>query len=290
MLSGTQHSFDPDLTLSGAFLLHVKSTTPSATTPSATTFDVFIYPFIFFIEYSLRIENTARDTHISILNELQRAVSVAVIPSSRQTGPSTYAWPVFFEVEQTHLRDLRHMFLVISLNDTDAFFVYAFKHRLYSYVQYRLSKGQPFDTKIDNNSLLLTSAVMAMDLKMLQLLFDSGANPNNSEHGYTWTPWHEALRAANNATNDAKNGALGGPKGADKCAEIVKIFLDHGADPSAMCGDRTAKAIIKNFQTWDPKWTKETLSTLEALEKPQKATKRYSHAFQGLFKRGDAKK
>jgi hypothetical protein len=160
------------------------------------------------------------------------------------------------------------MFVAISVGDTDPFFVYAFKYRLYSYVQYRLSNGQSFDTKIDNQNSLLASAAVAMDLKMLQLLFRSGASPNTPGKGYTWTAWQQVLYAANNVV-------LGAPEMAVKWAEIVKIFLDHGADPSAECMDRTAKAIIKTtFQTWDPKWTKETLSTLEALKMSQKAIKR----------------
>jgi hypothetical protein len=285
MLSGTQNSFDPDLTLSGAFLLCVKSTRPSA-----KSFDVFFYPFISCIKYSLRIEAKARDAHISILNELLRAASVALHPSSWQDdGLSTYAWPAHrcMETEQRSIdedslwwRDFRRSeemktFEEISVNNTDYFFVYAFTYPLYSYVQYKLSKGQSLNTKIGKNSLL-TLAVMQGDLKMLQLLFDSGANPNNSEQGYNWTPWHQVLSLA---------------IGSNKWAEIVKIFLDHGADPSAACEGKTAKAIIKErFQTWDPKWTKETLSTLEALKRSQKATKRHSHGFRALFKRGDAKK
>ena len=128
------------------------------------------------------------------------------------------------------------MFLSISINDTDGFFVYAFKYPLYSYVQHKLNNGQPFDTKIDKKALL-TTAVMAMDLKMLQLLFDSGASPNTLEKYYNRTPWHQVLYAVNTVD-------MGVAKGADKWAEIVKIFLDHGADPSAECKNKTAKAII----------------------------------------------
>jgi hypothetical protein len=227
------------------------------------------------------------------LNELEQAASVALHHSSWQTGLSPYAWPVqrsletgqrLIDEDSPCWNDTRRMFLAISVGDTDPFFVYAFKYPLYSYVQYRLSNGQSFDTKIDNQNSLLTSAAVAMDLKMLQLLFRSGASPNTPGKGYTWTPWQQVLYAA-------KNDTLGAPKVAVKWAEIVKIFLDHGADPSAECKNKTAKAIIKErFQTWDPKWTQETLSTLEALKRSQKATKRYSHAFQGLFKRGDDKK
>jgi hypothetical protein len=282
MLSGTQNLFDPDLELSGAFLLRVKSTKPSV-----RGFDVFFHAFTSCIEYSLRIEAKARDVHISILNELDRAASGALHTS--QPGTGYYEWlaqrPIrvgqrLIGKEDPGRRNLEKTFTAISANDTSAFFVYAFKYPLYSYVQYKISNGLSLDTKIDENSLLAT-AVGEMDLKMMQLLFDNGASPNTIREDSSWTPWHQVLYGAYN------DNIVGATKRTDKWAEIVKIFLQHGANPLVEFKDTTVEVLIeKTFLIWDPKWTTETLSTLSDLRKSQKATRNYSRALRDFFKKG----
>jgi hypothetical protein len=96
MLSGTQNLFDSDLTLSGAFLLHVKTMKPGV-----RTFSTFFFAFTACIDYSLRLEARAREipistanetkaseTHLSIVDELEKASSAIV--SNPQ--PGEYTW------------------------------------------------------------------------------------------------------------------------------------------------------------------------------------------------------
>jgi hypothetical protein len=292
ILPRTKNLFDPDITLSGAFLRYVKSTKPRV-----GGFGIFFLAMIACIEYSQRIEAKAKDFHIAILNELERAASAAL-----HAGPKPsqlFDWQVSEWQVQRSLetrekfigeddprwiatQKLVKTFTSIPFTDTSAFFVYAFEYPLYTYVQYKLSGSQSPKTKMDDFSILVM-AVAAMDLKMMQLVLDSGANPNTPKENTTWTSWHHVLRSARND----------GLRIRDKYwwwAETVKLFLEHGANPLVEVEHTTAEVLIKEtFHTWDPKWTRETLSRLAALKKSQKASKRYSHAVRGFFKKGGSK-
>jgi hypothetical protein len=282
ILSGTENSFDPDLALSGAFLLRVKSTKSNV-----SRFDVFFHAFIACIEYSLRLETKDRDVHISILNELERTASCAL--QSPQPGSSHFAWPVYKSIEtgqgmigedDPRWRNLVKVFTAISLDDTNAFFSYAFKYPLYSYVRHKLSSGLSPNTNIGDNSLL-AKAVIDMDLMMMQVLFDCGVSPNTARKGINWTPWHQVL-------SGAKNDYLRAPTRAGNWADIIKIFLEHGANPWVGVENLSVEALIRYlFQGWDPNRTRELLSTLAAVRKSQKGTNRYSLAFRNPFFKGN---
>jgi hypothetical protein len=274
LLSGTQNSFDPNSTLIGAFLLQIKTMKPVFVDAKA-----FFLALTACIECSLKLENTAREVHISVLNELERAVSgllysPAVVVDVWDTYSSSEELTQMPHWKPTY--DLVEEFRRVPFSETDAFFIYAFQYPLYSYVQYKLSIAQPAAIQISDHSLLY-QAVDAMDLKMIQLLFDNELDPNTSENDSDLTPWRHLLLKVQRRNVESKLGTK------SDVAEIINMFLEHKPDTLIKIDKVTAEELVEQYlQAYDPERVQELMSKFATLKKTQK---RQSRRFRNFLKR-----
>lgn len=285
IVSGTQNSFDPDIALCGAFLLHVKTVTPSF-----EILDSFWTSFKNCIEYALRFEGRAKDLHITVLNELER-VGDHLFETPYPTGGSWFQdicrQKCPFNVAKIpHWTDTAPTKPGLE-GGTQCFFDYAFRYPLYSYLENRLDEGYPLNSRIGGHSMLYIAA-LPRDIQMTKFLLRHGANPNLREsHQISWTPWHYVLWKAEEDNFSFRSGSnpVRWVEIMQQWAEMVQLFLESNADPHITVHNVSADAIVKKaFEAWDPVQTQELLSKLSALRKTQKAQKWQSRRLKGFFK------
>jgi hypothetical protein len=278
VLSGIRNSFDPDLTLSGAFLLHIKTLSSSS-----DSLDAFWDACTSCIEYSTRFEIRAKDAHISILCELDktagalfenRIIGAAAWHRGGQYNPAASTASAHW----TETRLLVKPFRVVEGNSrykTTSFFDFAFQYPLYSYIRYRFSEGKSPNSLLAGYFLLHT-AVFFEDVEIIKLLFNYKANPNLREGSLTI--WQQVLwRAGEAKTRETDQ---------QRWAEIVEMFLKNGADPRVTVnGAPLEKSIIAAFQDWNNNRANELLSLLCAMQKTHKGFQQQTHTPGSFFKR-----
>jgi hypothetical protein len=224
-------------------------------------------------------------THISIVDELFK-----VLVSSPQLNEFAWYGLQYINIFKTDggmskdapVRNalrvlLRDITMMPGEGKYGLLLAFAFQYPLHSYVEHRFRNGQSIGTRVNNYSLL-SSAVIRSDLKMVQLLFKYGANPNIPECPMEGTPWYHALLEANKYHN--REG-----KPSETCGAIIKLFLEHNADPHILVGKRTANSIILDVFGATSPLIRDLLSTLPELERSQKSPKRYSHKLKVILRR-----
>jgi hypothetical protein len=116
------------------------------------------------------------------------------------------------------------------------------------------------------------------DLKMLIIVLDAGGDPNHRDANLpTCTPWRQVLQ------NIAINGIE-----LNHWAQVVRIFLDHGADPYARSLDPEMVVIdvIKiYFVDWDSIKLKELLEKVETAKRMWRKSNR-KRKLKGLWRFG----
>jgi hypothetical protein len=242
ILSGAE-PFNPDLILAGISLHAVK-----AMTLTRHPFMIFWKYFKLCVDHSLSLDST--ETHLEFVDEL------------KQTGDTLFA-------NQILLPGVRHWTGTCGLNFSSpfdnsflSFFGFAFRYKLHSYVQREIAAGQALDSLIVDypNRSMLYNAVVHSDLKMLTIVLDAGGDPNHrNANSPTCTPWRQALQCIDNDSTKL-----------DYWAQVVGLFLDHGADPYArsIYTETLVTDVIKqNFGGWDPIKTRELLEKVETAKR-----------------------
>ncbi len=180
IISGAE-PFNPDLILARTFLPAVK-----VMTLTRDTFDTFWRYFDLRVVHSRSLDST--DTQLKLVDELKRTGDALF--ASQVLPPALSHWT---GTRRTSFR--RKYSIEFDYEPYLSFFIFAFRYPLHSYVQRELAAGQPVDSPIfrgDVHRSMLADAARHLDLRMLNILFDAGADPNHC-NDRDWTPWQEVL-------------------------------------------------------------------------------------------------
>lgn len=261
IISGAE-PFNPDLILAGTFLHSVKvMTLPPGTFESfleypRRTFRKFWEYFNLCVHHSLSLEST--DTQLKFIDEL------------KQTGDTLFAWKNSGDLHWAASSEDFGRGWHKELFYYSSFFGLAIRYRLHSYVQRELVGDQLNSFIGDKGLSVLYDAAIYDDIIMLKILFDAGGDPNgpnfDNPHDTPWVSVLTRIRVLREAWDKL-----------DYWAQVVGLFLDHGADPYAYAGN--SKIVItdlieEKFGEWEPIKTRELLEKVEAAKKIFKKSNR----------------
>lgn len=274
LVLGTDPSFDPDILLSSASLFCIKVLPQSAWDDLVLTY--FWEQLNFCVNHSLQFEERANDVYISVLSELERTADVIfsrpISKGSKTLLHDNSAGDISMVPTGVLPDDSHWVRTETGIRGTPrAFFDYAFRRQLYSYVNYKLVKGFSLDRQIDTHSFVHVAA-RSRDIPMLKVLFQNGAQVS----AVTW-----GLLAVQIQLRQEE------PKELEKLAEIVGLYLESGSDlPSAVQGDTLDVMIRKSFGDWDSARTQVLLEKLATAKVAQRRKQKgISRFFGGFLKR-----
>jgi len=224
LVSCTPNSFIPYVVLAGTYLLSLKIMT---LVPDSLR-DFWILPKTC-LSYSLHFQESAKSSHIALVNELERTGNI-LFESLLSKGES---WPqtclcATQEIHHTAVRGVPHWTSTEAVVKKgrpcvrQSFFEYAFQYLLHSYVQHKLEEeGYPVESSVAGRSLLSTAVYAKVHAKMVKILLEHGADPNNCDKNESLSPWDYVLQHA--ATTEETYEKL------NTMADTVNLFLEHGA-------------------------------------------------------------
>ncbi|CZR54196.1 uncharacterized protein PAC_04079 [Phialocephala subalpina] len=221
IVSGGNQPFDPDPSLFGASLLHIKTMQTSAAV--LYNFQKLLEPCV---KCSVKFENTKPKQHIDSLKELDRAASKLFL----QPHPECLALNERNSQLLENIGPPPHWTSRLSKPGSiplNSFFDYAFKVRLYSFIDHELASGHEVNGLVPWG-FWLQAAVVENDIRLIKILFRLGADPNfRRRESLEFTPWMRVLGRIEHPTKTASEDPV-----AD-LIEIVSLFLDNNADPRA---------------------------------------------------------
>lgn len=225
ILSGTNDSFNANVMLCGAYLLHIK-TMPQNNMSAAPLWDSVRGC----IDQTRRAEEYLGLKQIQVLDEMDKAACHTLgtfwIDTQCQAGP-----PLSYHEYETWG----------ECYPCSSFFDFAFRNKLYAYVDYKLAHSVPVTRFIHGRSLLAT-AVRRKDFRMIKLLFQHRAKPNQQDHLSKLTAWHHLLHMVDNFYSDRP----------EDWYNSVDLFVEHGAELRIKHDGGTPFHVIETaFGGWD---------------------------------------
>jgi hypothetical protein len=282
-ISSKYDSFDPDLALCGAFLLHLKAMNQE----KRMFLEEFWNTFETCVAYSSRFKDRAPQLHADVMRALDQTGD-GLFQSAHPNG-EPWLKVIVADIKAQGLLSMqliRHWyqiwsiefegygFLTFSRPTFEDFSRYAFEYQLPSYMKYKLEADE-ISNLGDTGPYLLSNAISRQDVEMVNILLQRGVSPNCKVGNRT--AWHNLLKTA-------KIPAEVHVK--EKQANIVEKFLGYGADPRIVVQDQSAEASIRMaFQDWSQRRTDELLRILAKSPKRQKKFKWSSPGFKVLFRR-----
>ncbi|CZR56317.1 uncharacterized protein PAC_06205 [Phialocephala subalpina] len=266
--SGTNESFDPNVALSACWLLRIKTMTPTLKTLG------YFWAFLkSCTDYSIKFEESRPDVNVSLLDELSRVGDNLF----ETPGPNGTTRLQEYTEHQSSLALLnpsraRHWTCTEDLrpgfeHGTMSFLGYAFIYPLHTYVENKLRSGASLDERIAGQSLLYTASYR-LNVRSVELLFSLRADPNILESEQMgWTTWEQFLWGVKNPDEESMENP-------GKVADIVQLFLEHGADTETTLDDLTVEDFInERFRNLDAARTDELLNKVVVARKTAKKSK-----------------
>ena len=280
IVSGTHNSFDPDAALCGAFILNIKMMKCHL-----GMIDLFWSFVEDCIGNSLRLESRAEAIHVSVLAELDKAVSMLFQTHWLETFSSAMTAknlcrPIKHWTATKGIKIGREEVVLTAGTEpiTSSFFDFAFHNSLHTYIRYRLESGHSVDSLIDGRFSLLYETIMAENIELLKVLLQHGANPNLHENNSsTLTSWSCILWRWQEENSELSSIDL------EKRAEIIRLILVAGADPRITVYKKSPESLIKGAVQVDQDLSRELLAKLSESRKAQRG-KRFSLGLGTLLK------
>lgn len=298
IISGLPPPFDPDLSLFGAALLKIKSIS-MAKERMPRVRELFGRCFT----HAIKFENTNPDLHIKSLEELDRAASKSFEISPHSDDPWDGTWLELFLQLQTSPKQTSpvHWSTVLNLIDGRPgeiilylFFEYALQYPLYSFTDHGLKTGRSANSLLAGRPALYSAALSA-DLRLIEMLFNHGADPNFCGGDIeALTPWKHVLELIQETEihrypQHRKSSWLPGEEiliAPDIVADIVSIFLENNADPHIVVnGTSVENTIHITFFEWNQERTDELLRKVALLKKTFKDPKKSPFRMKIFFKK-----
>jgi len=256
IVSGSE-SLNSDLILAGAFMRAIKTMSLSS-----STLGIFWYNFQSCTKHLDRLDST--NTHIAIIDELERVGDI-LFAGLKIEGIShwTKTYP------GGEFRPPESLF--------PSFFAFAVIYPLHTYIQRKLATGCPVESMITRTGeSMLFVAVKQQDIRMLDIIFEAGGDPNSGRLGFSnSSAWCQVLWEM-----------LEGNRNLDGWAKIAGLFLDNGADPYALAAysRKRARVVIESaFGPWEPEKTSELWAKFDAAEMRWKKTSKRKSGTRGLL-------
>jgi len=206
------------------------------------------------IGYARRFESTATSVHISVLDELSRAVDEFF----KYLDPRRESWREFL----AQIRRRNGSNWTLGTTSSGPFLDYLLEYSLCLYMKYRLGLCSKEFIKDTGHHLLFWAANKG-DVQMTRQLLELGINPNLNIGDKT--AWYLVLSRAKEGRHESDNKAEYMPK----LAEIFQYFIQHNADASIEIENCSVAAIIdQTFQDWDRERTDQLLSMLSKFQFP----------------------
>jgi len=241
------------------------------------------------ISYSIKFEDMKPDLHIRSLEEVDRAATK--IFGRSHSGSRTWLEVLLqLPTSPKHTSPMHWSTLLAEPNSIplNSFFEYAFQYPIHPFINHELKTGRNANCLVAGQPLLYAAALSA-DLRLIEILFNHGADLNFCGGGIKpLTPWIHVLsliQYQNQLHSDS------GPPPIilarlDMKADIVSIFLDHNADPQAIVSNRSVEDSIKRaFLFWNREQTEELLRKLPVLKKAFKEPEKLLSGMKTFFKK-----
>lgn len=200
MLKTADSNFEPNISLLQSCILQIKVLRRGYTSRDIAKTA---------IRHAFSSESSKRKDYVALLNELDRTMR------RRVRGFQGSQW--FHELASPN--DNRT--LETRIDDKDTFASYAIQHGLYDYLQESLRQDPRFSTMKTRRPLLDYAIDAPADLKIVTLLLENGANPNEFFKGIT--VWERLLCAIYSGSTNLHDSL-----------RICTLFAKHGANPEAV--------------------------------------------------------
>jgi hypothetical protein len=213
VLSGTDESFVPSITLCGVYLLHLK-------TLVCYPYRMSTFPDIWnavrsCLDHGSRAENILAHNQVAFYDQMDE--TIATLNNRNNISPRTQHWA------DTCIMVLHQDDCIPYLNSypCSSFFEHAFHRGLHHYVESRITHGTISMDHCLKGETLLHRAVQNQDQRMMRFLLDRNADPNKRAfNDRSSTPWLELLRQLTYSYHTDTQTWF----------DIVSLFLEHKAD------------------------------------------------------------
>jgi hypothetical protein len=269
-----QATFDPDLQLCAAFILHMKGLDQR----KGTFLDKFWAAFSDCVRYSARFKERVADFHLTVLIQLTR-VGHELYDSTNPDDPDGGTWlnTIIANGRSTNLfvvERITSWYQTGPIEDI-LFPIYAVEYQIQEYIKCTLESDGKLDLREDGQSLL-SKAVLLKDSETVKLLLQHGVSPNSRT--VEGTLWHKVLCEASDPANSS------GTK--EEWADIIEAFLEHDANPAIVIQQQSVESIIRStFQQWDRDRTSKMIDAVSRSRKKNKKSKWASSSLKGFFGR-----
>jgi hypothetical protein len=235
------------MNLCGGFLVGIKTTIERG-----MSFEHFWNTFNSCIGYARRFESTATSVHISVLDELSRAVDEFF----EYVDPRRQSWLQF--LAQIRRRDGSNW--TLGTTSSGPFLDYVLEYSLCLYMKHRLGLYSKELIK-DTGHHLLFQAANKGDAQMTRQLLELGISPNLNIGDKT--VWYLVLSRAKEGRHESASKA----EYMAKLAEIFQYFIQHNADAKIKVENCSVATIInQTFRGWDHERTGQLLSMLSKFQ------------------------
>ncbi len=228
ILSGTDESFDPSVTLCGVYVLHLK-TMNTTICASSGSLDTHVLEDLWgavrgCLDHGSRAEGILPGGQPAYFDEMNRTVEVLFEECKKVSGKDFNMSHWTDSCQQVLDNDTEGKAWVNS-NPCTSFFEYALHRELNHYVESKVSTGAFATEHRLKDKSLLYRAIQNNNGRLIEFLLQRNASPNTPAlDDKLATPWQELLRQVDGSYR----------KDTKKWFDLVQLFLDRGADPEAI--------------------------------------------------------
>jgi hypothetical protein len=288
VLSGLPPPFNPDISLFGAILLEIKTLSMSLETKP-----VFLVLLGRCIRRALIFESREPELHIRSLEGLDRAAT-KLFGSSYPSGGTWLEAFIRSPTSRQYKTSLKHTspeytspvhWTMLLTGGAKSFFEYAVQFPLYSFIDHELKLGRSANSLVAGR-FWLYDAVQSVDLRLIKILLNRGADPNISgDDRKALTPWKHALCLIQRGQKPWSGGTNIVTRPDDE-AKLISIFLDHNADPWIIVNKQSVEdSINMAFLDWNQERTDELLRKVAVLKKTFKEPQKPPSRMKAFFKK-----
>jgi hypothetical protein len=268
IVSGTDTTFNANVTLCGIYLLELKTARVSKATLRPLWNAVRGC-----IDHACQAEEALAQGQIRLLDEVDRAAG-QVWNDAKETSSSTKFRKTNYWTDTLveYLEAVEDCHTWVDCFPSTSFFDFAVCCNLHRYVETKISSGIVSRNHFLNGRTLLCLATQRKDMRLITYLLEHKADPNKSSKSGL-SAWQQLLSIIDSTYFSEP----------ESCYELATLYLDYGADPKVLVNGEPAFRILETaFGGWDFDRMKQLLRSLLKTHKSLNSRKDWPKA---LFKR-----